>query len=145
MQFWSCRSWWMSVIFTQSSWFEVYYSELIPPFPITSSFAHAAAAANRSPAFRLWTTPQNLKSSHSLSCNHLTAAAFTVHDAVSSLCVCDADLIAGSWVWPFPVFIFSSLAVHGGERQFLLLVIRTRTDISVWLHTRWRKANINPF
>ncbi len=36
--------------------------------------------------------------------------------------MCDDDLIAASWGWPFPVFIFLSLAVHRGERQFILLV-----------------------
>lgn len=61
------------------------------------------------------------------------------------VCVCDGDLIAGSLGWPLPVFIFLPLAVHKGERQFLLLVIWTLLAFP----SDWRQgegeANINPF
>lgn len=63
------------------------------------------------------------------------------------LSVCDGDLIAGSKGWPFPVFIFLSLAVHGGGKAVPTLGrldTQLARDFSTPLDAKVRGSKHNP-
>lgn len=119
---------------------------------VTTKSAHIAAGPPPGPHLGPRHETRGLRRSVCLSCDPSRGKLQSLLFKRSTwgsvrLSVCDGDLIAGSKGWPFPVFIFLSLAVHGGGKAVPTLGrldTQLARDFSTPLDAKVRGSKHNP-